>query len=208
MRQGAYSQVSRPDLMMKTSFTPSSLTIIVMMLGVLLSAGCKDYYGEGLERAVTSYEERLPDTVSSDSLRANGVAERGVIGFTIDKVFLNRTVTSTAPWHTKGGNWTFIEAHLSDDESAKFVFGYRVPALDDVKRSMASAVIGIRSARGGDTLLRSLSTELGGALPPLDVADTVGSLKFDAWFKGANYQRTGPGEYKQGGGSWKKHNNK
>jgi len=179
-----------------------SLAILVAICGFLMTAGCKDYYGEGLERAVTSYEERGPDTVSPDSLHANGVQTRGVIGFKISNVFLNRTVTSSSPWHTNGGNWTFFEAHLTDDESARFVFGYRVPALDEVKRSMASAVIGIHSARGGDTLLRSISTELGGALPPLDVADSVGSLQFDAWFKGANYERVSPGNYKQGGGSW------
>ena len=187
---------------MKTFSRPSIPIVALIVLGLLSGAGCKDYYGEGLERAVTSYEERGPDTVSPDSLHANGISSQGVVGFTIDNVFLNRTVTSSPPWHTDGGNWTFVEAHLSDDESAKFVFGYRVPALDDVKRSMASAVIGVRSEQGGDTFLRSMSTEMGGALPPLDVADSIGSLKFDAWFKGSNYQRVGPGNYRQGGGSW------
>jgi hypothetical protein len=185
--------------------TPKTLTYalrVLVLISVLLSGGCKDYYGHGLERAVTSYGERGVDAVSPDSLKANGIESRAVVGFKIVKVYLDRVRTDSTPWHGPGGNWTFFEAHLNGDEASRFLFGYRVPALDEVKRSMASALIGIQSPHAGDNLLRVFSTEFGGALPPMDAADTVGSLGFDAWFKGANYERASPGHYTQGGGSW------
>jgi hypothetical protein len=69
---------------------------------------------------------------------------------------------------------------------------------------MAHSLLAVDSATGGDSFLRGFSHALGGALPPLDVADDVGKLEFDAWLKGDNFKRVRPGEYTQGGGSWQR----
>ena len=190
-----------------TTKVPSRVISLVSVL-LLSCGGCKEYYGTGLERAVSSFEERSADVVPEE---VASVREEAPIGrtapFVIDQIFEKRKFISHAPWHTEGGSWRVFEAYLTDEPLARFVFGYRSSSPDSPSpqassRSMEDAFLGCKSVDAGNRFLRGIAEKLGGSLPPLSDADFVGAMRFEAWFKGGNYERLGPGTYRQGKGTW------
>jgi hypothetical protein len=48
------------------------------------------------------------------------------LGFTITKVYEHQQPASTPPYHTSGGDWTYLDAHLTSDPAATFGIGLPV----------------------------------------------------------------------------------
>jgi hypothetical protein len=48
------------------------------------------------------------------------------LGFTITKVYDHQRPATTPPYHTSGGDWTYLDAHLTSDPAATFGIGLPV----------------------------------------------------------------------------------
>lgn len=143
----------------------------------------------------TTVPAKTPPT-RTDTQVEIGSGDRRELGFTITAVHENRRPAKTAPWHSDGGKWTYIDAKT---KSATFTLGFMSQPLQGVPFERATAMLIIRDKASVTAFTAELATALH-AEPPSKIQHVGKPLKMNGVVLGRDKKRTAAGYGGRGGG--------
>jgi hypothetical protein len=127
---------------MKGLWNPKSVCLLIMILFAL--TGCKPK-GEGKSNDFKA------------ELHAGGSRREGDLPLKVVKTFENQKPLEEAPWHTDGGEWTFMECHSKQFGDADVVIGVktavRSKADPHIPTTWGEAMIAVSDAAQGDRFM-------------------------------------------------------
>ncbi|MDP2274432.1 MAG: hypothetical protein Q8N23_20465 [Archangium sp.] len=121
-------------------------------------------------------------------------------GFLITNVFKNQQASDTAPFHTAGGDWTYFEAALEEDESCVFTVGVS-PTKDAGGFGFGKMALSVPDGASADCLVSTLSSDFSVETPTLRRGAVKAPLTINTAVLGQGLARSRQGGF-SGKGSW------
>jgi hypothetical protein len=172
---------------------------LVLILAVLLLTGCR-----------TKSEPQAPlNDDSKNSPRAelrigDDPDEAPHLSFRITTVHEHQKPSADAPYHIKGGEWTFFDCQASSDPKVVFTVGTASKSSDGgVPASWGKAVLIVKDRETGARFVELFSKAFSGKLPtPVNPTHMPKPLSINTTILGQNLERERGGGFSGAAGGW------
>src|SRR5207244_6796384 len=120
------------------------------------------------------------------------------LGLAIDTIYRDQRPSNTPPYHVAGGNWTYFDAHATDDRAAQLTIG--VPSFAaHTEPSFGKAMLAPTTADAGAHVVAAFAKHFAVAVPPT-ATGTLAPTEIAVAVLGVGLANTGGGFSE--GGTW------
>lgn len=135
----------------------------VLLAGILflLLCSCDNDKETAHKQERSTVKPDMAGGVSQMSLGGVKSDSRGV-DFVIDSVYLSQNRLETYPWHSDGGEWTYVDCSV---KGAQFTLGYKELTLQGVPFKSATGVLFVKSGESRQGFLETLAKGFKQAVP-------------------------------------------
>lgn len=176
----------------------SAVSLLFFGLGVVAAV-----FGPKTEAAPVSQAAAVDDVAAEDDAALQvqvGASDQARTGFRITRVYTRHQPTQTAPFHAAGGEWTYLDAALENEETCRFTMGVS-PSKNAGGFGFGKAALSVENGESADCLVNLLASDFGVDAPPPRTGPVTGPLEINTAVLGQAVARGKKGGF-SGKGNW------